>query len=411
MLIKFFGKKFLYLRKGFGMNRLVIIGNGFDLAHGLPTGYRHFIDDFWKNFKEKHDTEDYKKLIYSNELYNKYYTDYGPINSFKDFLKSINSNIDEYPEFRLDSKSLIYYGSEGRDFRRVKIFEFKNSFFKQICTEDLENWVDIETEYYKALLTISTNPNTNNKEKINKVKTLNNEFALIKKLLHDYLEKEVCKKYEFKIDDTNEVLNYLISEIDSIDSASIQSYSTLFLSFNYTPTARVYSDFLKSKLYNSNVNYIHGEIGNPDNPEIIFGYGDDKDENYKLIKNLNDNAFLENIKPFEYNNNDNFENLRDFLNQSKYNVYLIGHSCGLSDKYLLNQIFENDNCNSIKVLYRVYDDGLDDFRNKPRDISRHFDDDRLATIRIINKKKSRNIPQDIRFKERSTNDDHELLIL
>ncbi|WP_309612757.1 AbiH family protein [Flavobacterium sp.] len=393
------------------MNRLVIIGNGFDLAHGLPTGYRHFIDDFWKNFKEKHDTEDYKKLIYSNELYNKYYTDYGPINSFKDFLKSINSNIDEYPEFRLDSKSLIYYGSEGRDFRRVKIFEFKNSFFKQICTEDLENWVDIETEYYKALLTISTNPNTNNKEKINKVKTLNNEFALIKKLLHDYLEKEVCKKYEFKIDDTNEVLNYLISEIDSIDSASIQSYSTLFLSFNYTPTARVYSDFLKSKLYNSNVNYIHGEIGNPDNPEIIFGYGDDKDENYKLIKNLNDNAFLENIKPFEYNNNDNFENLRDFLNQSKYNVYLIGHSCGLSDKYLLNQIFENDNCNSIKVLYRVYDDGLDDFRNKPRDISRHFDDDRLATIRIINKKKSRNIPQDIRFKERSTNDDHELLIL
>jgi hypothetical protein len=33
------------------MNRLVIIGNGFDLAHGLPTSYRDFIDDFWKNLE------------------------------------------------------------------------------------------------------------------------------------------------------------------------------------------------------------------------------------------------------------------------------------------------------------------------------------------------------------------------
>lgn len=382
------------------MNRLVIIGNGFDLAHGLPTSYRHFIDNFWKNFKDKHKTEDYTELIYSNELYDKYYSNYGPINNFKDFIKSINSNIDEYPEFTFDSKKSAYYASPGQDFRRAIIFEFKNSFFKQICTEDLENWVDIETEYYKTLIAISKNDNTANNEKIKKVKILNKEFAFVKRLLHKYLEQEVCDKYEFKIDDSNEILNYLISEIDSVDLASIQSYSTLFLSFNYTPTARIYSDSLKSKLYNSNVNYIHGEIGNPDNPEIIFGYGDDKDENYKLIKGLNDNAFLENIKPFEYNNNDNFENLLDFLKQSKYNVYLIGHSCGLSDKYLLNQIFENDNCNSIKILYRVYDDGLDDFRNKPRDISRHFDDDRLATIRIINKKKSRYIPQDIRFSKK-----------
>lgn len=29
------------------MNRIILIGNGFDLAHGLPTGYAHFIDDYW----------------------------------------------------------------------------------------------------------------------------------------------------------------------------------------------------------------------------------------------------------------------------------------------------------------------------------------------------------------------------
>ena len=32
------------------MNRLVLIGNGFDLAHGLKTSYGHFIDWYWKEW-------------------------------------------------------------------------------------------------------------------------------------------------------------------------------------------------------------------------------------------------------------------------------------------------------------------------------------------------------------------------
>lgn len=30
------------------MNRLILIGNGFDLAHGLKTRYEHFIDWYWE---------------------------------------------------------------------------------------------------------------------------------------------------------------------------------------------------------------------------------------------------------------------------------------------------------------------------------------------------------------------------
>lgn len=30
------------------MNRLVIIGNGFDLAHGLKTSYKDFIEWYWE---------------------------------------------------------------------------------------------------------------------------------------------------------------------------------------------------------------------------------------------------------------------------------------------------------------------------------------------------------------------------
>jgi hypothetical protein len=35
------------------MNRIILIGNGFDLAHGLKTSYRDFIDDFWDKKKEE----------------------------------------------------------------------------------------------------------------------------------------------------------------------------------------------------------------------------------------------------------------------------------------------------------------------------------------------------------------------
>lgn len=30
------------------MNRIVLIGNGFDLSHGLPTNYESFIQWYWE---------------------------------------------------------------------------------------------------------------------------------------------------------------------------------------------------------------------------------------------------------------------------------------------------------------------------------------------------------------------------
>jgi hypothetical protein len=43
------------------MNRIILIGNGFDLAHGLKTSYKHFIDWFWE--------EEATKVIKSNVRY------------------------------------------------------------------------------------------------------------------------------------------------------------------------------------------------------------------------------------------------------------------------------------------------------------------------------------------------------
>ena len=74
------------------MNRLVIVGNGFDLAHELPTSYRDFIDDFWTNLKSEHKNSHYQNLVLTNDSYNKYYLEYKTINNYQDF----KSNLFEY---------------------------------------------------------------------------------------------------------------------------------------------------------------------------------------------------------------------------------------------------------------------------------------------------------------------------
>ena len=35
------------------MNRIILIGNGFDLAHGLKTSYANFIDWYWNEWGKR----------------------------------------------------------------------------------------------------------------------------------------------------------------------------------------------------------------------------------------------------------------------------------------------------------------------------------------------------------------------
>jgi len=35
------------------MNRIILIGNGFDLAHGMKTSYGDFINDYWGEIRKE----------------------------------------------------------------------------------------------------------------------------------------------------------------------------------------------------------------------------------------------------------------------------------------------------------------------------------------------------------------------
>ena len=169
---------------------------------------------------------------------------------------------------------------------------------------------------------------------------------------------------------------------ESIDSPSISEIEdTLLVNFNYTNTEKLYIGENKDKVA---VIHIHGELDNPENP-IIFGYGDEIDEKYKHIEQKNDNKYLENIKSIKYLETRNYQELLKFIDSGQYQIYIMGHSCGISDRTLLNTLFENKNCLSIKVFYHKKDDGSDNHSDLVRNISRNFKDKSLMRRIVVNK--------------------------
>jgi hypothetical protein len=76
----------------------------------------------------------------------------------------------------------------------------------------------------------------------------------------------------------------------------------------------------------------------------------------------------------------------------------MGHSCGLSDRTLLNTIFEHNNCRSIKVFYYETkdDNGVvikDNYTEIIQNISRHFNKKKLMREKIVNKTLCQPLPQ------------------
>lgn len=411
------------------MNRLVIIGNGFDLAHGLPTSYKHFIDDFWINFKENCKSDLYKQIVTTNDAYDGFYKYYNEIKNFRDF----KSNLSEYcKEYKYN-----FYEEDCVAIHNMKdIFRIDNDFFIKINNESIENWVDIENLYYLELkrivkskcLEITKTEEYWKKQQKKEVEKLNQEFEQVKNLLEKYLLLKVIEIYQINLSklenkDWLKIYNYLkpISLFNSEDNIlkeflnkedilEIKNHFNKekreeivnkihYLSFNYTPIANAYCKILnEDDRVQCEVNSIHGELENDYENKINFGFGDEMDDDYKSIENINDNEYLRNFKSFQYLQNSNYSNLLSYIDSGKFQVLIMGHSCGLSDRTLLNTIFEHTNCRSIKVFYHQWkdkntDEVKDNYTEIIQNISRHFNKKKLMREKIVNKTLCQPLPQ------------------
>lgn len=95
---------------------------------------------------------------------------------------------------------------------------------------------------------------------------------------------------------------------------------------------------------------------------------------------------LENVKSIRYLETDSYKKLLEILTSDLYQVCVLGHSCGVSDRTLLNTIFEHDNCDSIKFFYHKIDKDNDNYSDVIRNIYRNFNDKVKMRDRVVNKK-------------------------
>jgi len=139
------------------------------------------------------------------------------------------------------------------------------------------------------------------------------------------------------------------------------------LNFNYTETLHSIYDITQEEII-----HIHGRAIDRERNPIIFGYGDESDPDYQKIEDSGENLYLEHIKSFGYFRANNYQKLLLFLGSDEFEVSIVGHSCGLSDRVLLNEIFEHPNCKGIEIFYHRRSDGSDNFKEITQEISRHF---------------------------------------
>ncbi|MCC8358929.1 AbiH family protein [Salinimicrobium sediminilitoris] len=421
------------------MNRIILIGNGFDLAHEMKTTYKDFLDNYW---------EEVIALIKKSPQGRKFENDEVIINKSPSGFLSGNS----YNDLKATLK----------DFKEDIIF--KNKFLEKITEKsNIESWVDVENEYYSLLKDIYKK--NGNALKNYSISQLNLDFQRIKDLLREYLTSinenfkrnyqwhnrteqtigyklfELLNPRDFSEDALNEIVEIeyknLEKEINEIKQGKLDlervegskqallrkllnSYNprttirrllqspgasndfnmvpeeTLFLNFNYTFTEDFYT---RPKTFNHfddfdtkvSVNHIHGSINKYEKSPIIFGFGDELDDEYSNIEKLNNNEYLENIKSINYLESSNYKSLLEFINSQRYQIFIIGHSCGISDRTLLNTMFEHINCSSIKIFYHQKSEEEDNYSDIVRNISRNFNDKASMRDRVVNKQYSQKL--------------------
>jgi hypothetical protein len=356
------------------MNHIVLIGNGFDLAHGLKTSYMDFIDWYLKKIAESIENNQY----YEDNIVKVVFEEKNHLNGgfYQDLPKPI------FPKGQLsNTPKSLFDNLKAKKYKPL----FKSRFIEELFLQINEsNWVDIEYLYFSWIKRIFVAQSDKKiKDRFDQMLLdLNTSYAEI----INQLEKYLCT-IDVNIEaTTNSDIHSHFAKIKE-PSNTHRGENTLIINFNYTKTVNKYFD------ENDNVQFIqiHGALNDVVNP-IIFGYGDEADKYYDDIEKLNDNEYLKFMKSFGYAKTTNYQDIIRFLNSSSYEVHIMGHSCGLSDRLLLKRIFEHECCHKINIYYYEPNQNQSDYINKYMDISRHFSIDKKEIMRERIVPKNRSLP-------------------
>lgn len=321
------------------MSKILITGNGFDLFHGLPTKYGHFM-----TIMETIEKDSFIDNANFDELFGLHFKDRFGL----DYNKILSN-------FAVERISL-----DTEDIKIIKEKLISNIWFRYFKTVlELDTWIDFELEIENVLeqLQILFDESKISKSHFFNSKNLSiyvrfgelgiiehrNESVFI--INENYINKRTNKIDEFKVltdmvsslEEFIDILNWYIKNIVNQFHRNInvkynfdfEKIDTVF-TFNYTSSIEEIYNYRKSKVV-----YLHGQ--NESN-KIVLGVSD-------ISTSLKSNRVFGFTKYYQRINKDSN---RKFIKlpKSKENklnetiFYIFGHSLDKSDKEYIIEIFK-----------------------------------------------------------------------
>lgn len=338
---------------------ILIIGNGFDLAHKLPTTYSDFIDFITKIEMTK---------IYRGNLLD-FKTNHIDNTNLQESIKG-------YIIEAFNTKKILEHDITSNENPLIKeIYENLEyntwfEFFKELCHKNLMkgvNWIDFESEISYIIefidrfqdnlyLPMNINSNIANEKVKIFIRTLNSskfEEPLIEKnekytpTFSDMLNKTYydlrrfirCMEIYF-----SDYVEKLEIDVVSPDISNINTNIHNILTFNYTHTFENNYNFDNNKIH-----YIHGETrSNRDERKnnMVLGIDEyrgnaekDYHTNYNLYKKFTQRVINE--TGFKYRNWIDTINMLPSNTHNLNYVYIFGHSLDVTDKDILRELIMN----------------------------------------------------------------------
>lgn len=376
---------------------MLIIGNGFDLAHGLPTQYKDFLKFvnvvnaiFNKESYEEIVTKETEKITDEDELKKE-------IEKTKDFFDFINS---------LNNQENFKYIEELHNLSIDNLWI--NYFTKYLSDNKLslnKSWIDFETEisnFVKRLESLSKAKQVYLIEHYDKA--INNDeprfeapasnVVYLKNLVPNIIEEEyavfntelsclVSIDYfenlkEKLIADLKNLIRsleiYLSLYIDNLDTDlripeifKMKDKIDYVLSFNYTNTfERLYAKPYSHKVF---YDYIHGKANlknTVDGCQLVLGIDEylDEEERNKNIDFIQYKKYFQRVYKktglihvgWLNSLNNCYKNAIN-ENYKKINIYIVGHSLDVTDKDILKNIimFDKQDKDTIPINVTIYD--------------------------------------------------------
>lgn len=318
------------------MKNVLVIGNGFDIAHGLYTKYIDFynfcnaIKRVINDKKEIAIREDIKEELLKSE-----------------FMKS-TANI-------INNKKIV-----NDDILEKMIKICKNNYWLNCIEErNLSNdphWCDIEGVIADEISKFSYVTKKYSSTKLRPQALMNESREIIsiyKKIMNYTQEKQSFKAnvYLFKekllsdLNDLTWMLEIYLSKFLNRKSKTYKFFETLnidyIINFNYTDTY--------NKLYKKNIptHFIHGKIRNNDKDamNMVFGIGDsinEDDNNYEFIE------FQKYYQRIIYKTGNDYAKWLD--NDEIMNIFIFGHSVNEVDGDIIERLITRKHTN-IYIYY------------------------------------------------------------